>query len=396
MLFIVVAYGIIYLNTNNVEDLIVIEENRISQFELTYKENLELIDTGNFNEDEVTEMKRYNNYLQSEIDDAKQRIKGFQEKSWEKILEPQIEVDNQWLRESKGLPKNETGTGQSPFTLESNLERNKLILERGIDPIFPIDLTLTIHENRKYETPKDEELWKGRTSKYSSTGLYFIYMLSGLFFTVTGVIFFLFLIGDIVTKEGYGRNGPIHFLYTQPVRRRKVLMGKFLTVLLVTGTALIAMFGFSLLLGTVFDRFGDGNYPILIYGADFTLTFMNLSTFLIKTTGLFFMILVFSNSLLFLFSILTRNTLAAIGVTVGIILIGIKMSTHSHLSKAAQYLPFSYFSAEKVVTNETAALMENFNITFTSGILVLGTYSIIILLISYALYLSKVIVTDSV
>src|SRR5699024_4158669 len=101
---------------------------------------------------------------------------------------------------------------------------------------------------------------------------------------------------------------------------------------------------------------------------------------------LFLMVLLFAYALLFLSSILTKQTLGAVGGTIIIILAGMMLSGQTFFSKLAAYFPFSYFSVGKVVTKEVAVTIANFQLTFTTGMIVLPIYSILILLLSFTLF----------
>ena len=73
----------------------------------------------------------------------------------------------------------------------------------------------------------EEELVIKYSNKYSSTGIYYLKSAWSPLFGIFGAVFFLFLFGDIVTKEGIGRNGPINLLHTQPIQREDLVSKLF-------------------------------------------------------------------------------------------------------------------------------------------------------------------------
>lgn len=233
--------------------------------------------------------------------------------------------------------------------------------------------------------PGLEESIKKFSTKYSSAGVFYLYHLFGILFGVFGAGFFIFLFGDIITREGIGANGSIHLLHTQPIRRRDIYVSKYVVIVIATFLFLLGISILSLSLGTIFDRFGDWNYPVLIYGEEYTFHFMNMGTFLGKSVILFGMILLFCYSLLFLFSIAVRKSVIAIGLVLITIALGINMSGESTLSTIAHYIPFHYFSVSKVVSNELAVSMQNFNFSFSTGVVSLAVSSIGALLAAYLL-----------
>ena len=151
-----------------------------------------------------------------------------------------------------------------------------------------------------------------------------------------------------------------------------------LSIFILIGTSVT-----SLALGTIFDSFGYWNYPVLIYGEDYSHSFMNMSTFIIKSALFFLMILLFCYSILFLYSILTKKASTALVLTVATFILGIKFSGESALISIAPFIPFHYFSVPKVITMELAASLENFNFTFSNGLLTLGISSIMIFIATY-------------
>ncbi|MBP1970004.1 hypothetical protein J2Z83_002112 [Virgibacillus natechei] len=95
------------------------------------------------------------------------------------------------------------------------------------------------------------------------------------------------------------------------------------------------------------------------------------------------MVLLFCYSLLFLFSIITKMALLAVGLTIATIFIGIQWSGQFTLSAFAPYIPFHYFSVSEIITNELAVTLDNYNFSYTTGLIVLSMYSIIIFLLTY-------------
>ena len=316
------------------------------------------------------------------------KLNALRENDWTKLLELAIAKD-EYNHSRYTRDEYYTSSWATPFTTETRLAEYRWLLEREIAPVLRYDYWshMTAYDLHFPIEGMSEEEHKALivkfSTKYSSTGMYYLNHLFRLLFGVSGAILFLFLFGDIVTKEGLGRNGPIHLLQTQPIRRDKVLLSKFLTVLLSSVFILVGTSIFSLILGTVFDWFGYWNYPVLIYGEEYAYSFMNMSTFILKSAFLFFMILLFCYSILFLYSILTKRASIALGLTIATIIMGIKLSQESILSSLAPYIPFHYFSVPQVVTMELAVTLKNFDFSYTNGLIAFGVSSFIILAVTY-------------
>lgn len=386
-LLIVVYYVFVHMNTIRTEDLIRETESDIHRDEQPIQELRDAVNSGEIEGN--NQIKEDIEFWEQFVSEHKVKLKGYEKEDWATLLKLEIEnVDHDY---ESNLYKREYYSSSWPtlFTQETRLEQNKWLRDKKIVPVLPINLYswLTVYDVVFTVSNGPEEIFKDlvekHSKKYSSTGVYYLNHVFGLLFGVLGAGFFLFLFGDIVTKEGLGRNGSIFLLQTQPIHRSKIVVSKFITVLILSALILIGTGIISLLLGTVFDRFGDWNYPVLIYGEEYMHSFMNMGTFLIKSMGLFFMILVFCFSLLFLFSVLTKKALIALGLTLVTLFMGIRLSEESVLSSFAPYVPFHYFSAPQVVSMELAATLKNFSFTFTNGLAVLGVGSAILLAVTY-------------
>lgn len=386
-LFIVVYFVFVHMNTIRTEDLIRETEGNIHFEEQHVQELKDAIDSGEIETDD--QIKDDIDFWENFTGEKKALLKGYEDENWATLLK--LEIEDVADDYESNLYKREYYTSSWPtlFTQETRLEQNKWLRDNKIVPVLPIDYHswLTVYDVVFAVENGPEEFFKDyveeHSKKYSSTGVYYLNHVFGLLFGVLGVGFFLFLFGDIVTKEGLSRNGPINLLQTQPIHRRKIVVSKFITVLLLSALILIGTGIISLLLGAIFDRFGDWNYPVLIYGEEYMHSFMNMSTFLIKSMVLYFMVLVFCFSLLFLFSILTKKALIALGLTLVTLFMGIRLSEESVLSSFAPFVPFHYFATPQVVTMELAATLENFSFTFTNGLVVLGISSAVLMLVTY-------------
>ncbi|MBP1970005.1 ABC-type transport system involved in multi-copper enzyme maturation permease subunit [Virgibacillus natechei] len=140
--------------------------------------------------------------------------------------------------------------------------------DKNIQPILPLGINswITVYDIDFGVHSWVEEFVKDRSTKYSSSALYFLHHFFQMLFGLIGPVFFLLLLGDTVTKEGLGRNGPIHLLRTQPIHRYKILLSKLFAGLAATVLVLLGTSLFAILIGTIFDRFGSWDYPVLIYG----------------------------------------------------------------------------------------------------------------------------------
>lgn len=276
-------------------------------------------------------------------------------------------------------------TYPTPFTIFSGIDQTRWMVERSIHPIFPTDSYswLSLYDE-EFNDPIVKDIVLGRSQKYSSSGIYFVYHLFGYGFGFIGLLFFLLLFADILAKEGFGRNGPIQLLRTVPVRRSTFWISKAFIV--IGGSFLviccIAIVGISL--GTLFNRFGDWDYPILIYGPDRGYSFLPVIEFLGKSLLLFLLVLALNFTLLFLFSILTNRAILAIGLTVIAIIIGQTLTDQASLLSWVHWLPFHYIEVYPILSGEYAIKTDNPLFTYQQAILSLSLSTLILLFITFS------------
>lgn len=336
-----------------------------------------------------------NHQLKQEIEISKkvvtrdqEAIQAYREQDWITILNQEIELGEAG---NVGDRMMQYSTHPTTFTADTYLDYQLWLRDKQIQPILHNDsFSWVTAYDIDFGHPSVEEFIKQRSDKHSATGTYYLNHLFTLLFGLVGPILFILLFGDVLTKEGLSRNGSIHLLRTQPISPHKVIWSKLIATIIVTGSIFIGIGLVSILIGTLFDRFGDLDYPVLIYGESRTYHFIEMGTFLLKVAFLSLMVLLFCYSLLFLFSLITRRAILTVGLTIGVILMGIKVSEELIQTTFSPYLPFTYFSVPEIVTNELAATVNSFEFSFGTGLIVLSIYSIIIYLLAYLVYIIQI------
>ncbi|MDQ0160807.1 hypothetical protein [Alkalibacillus salilacus] len=266
--------------------------------------------------------------------------------------------------------------------MESNLERNKLILEKEVKPIFPTGFSTTVYD--QFDSERSQEAAEMKAEKFSASALYFQKKLSDMAFNALGVLFLILIVVDITTKEGFRKDGPINLLYTQPINQLSLFLNKFMAGVIIILITLSSVMIISTALGFIFDRFGDWNFPILRYEEGELYSFINLGTYLVQALTLFVCILIFSFTIYFLMSLMTNHLLVGLMCTLVIYLLGSGMTEIAFFADYAQWNPFSYYSVASIVTQEQAAISGNWELTFRHGTLTLSLSSLVILTIMLA------------
>lgn len=376
-------YAYIYANTLSVETIISRQQETIFMTEQTISEMKKKLEDG-IEEEGVSEeeIASYEQFL------AKDQaiLNALEQKNWVDyfaLLSKEFEGIVQAAKSTLIEPTFNKYIWPTPYTTIALEDKYQWMQNYDIEPVFPIDWSswMTAYDE-EFKDPLIEDIVTTNNNKHSSTGLYFSFELFGYLLSLFGVIYFIFLFSDIVTKEGYYRNGPIHLLRTQPIKRYQILFVKLVTILILSIVIIALVWGLAMLLGIAFNSSGHWYYPVLIYGADYQLTFMAMGQFLLRSFGLFLMLLLFSYSLLFLFSVVTNRAIFALGLTIITLFLGIQLSAQSFTFTFTQWLPFHYFNVFQIVTNEYALVHDQFSITYVNGIISLLLVSGIVLLLT--------------
>lgn len=335
-----------------------------------------------------------NHSLQIELDgqiDFKenliQQLDAFENEDWSSYFSKLATSSKEMMLESKRQLTQinyNSYLWPTPFTFISLYELYSWLEKYSIEPILPIhNFSWKTAYDKEFENQIVENFVMKSSTKYSSKGIYFTYEVLKIFLSWTGVILFIFLFADVITKEGYQKNGPIHLLKILPIKRYKILLTKFTLLITSNITTLLGLIIFSLGLGIIFNGLGNWRYPILIYSESKELFFIGIGTYLGKCLLLFIFFMLFTNSLLFFYSILTNRTILVLGFTILTLIVGLALSLQEIFLPITQFLPFHYIDVFTIVSNEYALQHNLFSIHFSNGLITLAAWSILILLLTF-------------
>lgn len=326
-------------------------------------------------------------FTHGQTEDLKRELQALLEKDWNYLYEQELKShEEDYFRVSDPYYRHRNYSRfPSDFLIMYHYEELLWLQDRNIEPVFPIHYfgKNSIYDFL-YDDPTVGDVHESMSNKYSTKSIFFIYKFFHIFLSVAGIIFCLFFFGDIITKEKLNAYGPINFLYTQPISRRAIYISKFLTVLLISCFLFIGIILLSLILGSIFNGLGAWDYPILVYQPDKKFILIPILFFLIKALVLFFSLLLFAYSLQFFFSLVIKRTIFSLGITLGILILGITFSGEP-TTLMSSYNPFQYFNVFDVVSKKTAAIYENFHLNWKRGILSSMMISALLMIGSYPL-----------
>lgn len=382
ILFVCIYFIYSHINAYTVEDYIDGHEQIIAGL---YSQIEELENSGADDEEVVEEIEFWLEFI--EIHET--LAEAAKNEDWKTIIEYELGHAEDYVMTSPSQKQDNIYTWPTHFTMEAHYEKLKWMYERNIRPVFQLGEEITAYD-RAFQDDEFQKIAEFFHYKTDTSSIYFLYHLLRWSLGIGGVIFFLFLFGNILTREGLSRSssGPMNLLDTQPIPRGKVLLSKFITLLGFTLIILIAAVLFGGLLGLIFDRFGDWDYPVLVYEPDFSLHLINMGDYILQALLLFFILLVFTYSWLFFYSILLKRTFAAIMFSLLTIVLGVVWSGMEAVKEnpLAAYNPFNYFQVNEVIIMEKAWEVNNYNITLGNGISSLIISSLLLFLISFLIF----------
>uniref|UniRef100_UPI0013EC0A7F hypothetical protein n=1 Tax=Gottfriedia acidiceleris TaxID=371036 RepID=UPI0013EC0A7F len=289
------------------------------------------------------------------------------------------------------------------FTIDVSIAEKKWLMEHDIQPVFSGDFVPTIFTNNSALEKDGSNKWLEMNQKLDNSGLYTLYVFFKDYFYLVPICLFILLFGSGFAIER-GKKNTLYFLKTQPIDTKQIFIGKILNS---TNFSLLNSIGlvlFVLIIGMLFNRFGDWEYPILFYdhpkiaiSSNYTgnisyggngFHFIPLGVNIVQSLVLLICLLLFTIALSHLISLLFKNSLAVFATTTLTLLIGYIVSTKVIINFA--YLsPFTYFNIAKITNGELSILLDQPSISIQIGCTNLFLSTIILVIIGYLLISRK-------
>lgn len=337
---------------------------------------------------------------QKRIDTITDGIEGYQIGNWEPFYDQQlfyVKLVNGDFDEQLHFIDHNFG---QQFQYEVSIEEKKWLKEKEISPLFPGNFRLTIHDEYP-DNPQGEinrQNWKEKNYKINASGLYSVFHFFEQYIFIVLLLLCLFLFGAGMSSE-QGKKKTLYFLQTQPIARKSLFLGKTIFASLGTIVSILGIVSFIILLGTIFNRFGDWHYPILHYdtlgesaSANYTgiitdfhnygFHFIPLGNYLIECLFLLVLITFFTIVLANFLSLFIQNQFAVMFISIIILLFGHFVSVE-YLSEFSYLSPFTYFDIIKVSNGEMATLLNQSLINSYMGYLILLLATLLLVLLGY-------------
>lgn len=330
--------------------------------------------------DQIEKLEKMIDSFWEELEHVKTVIAAYKANDWQTLQAHQLNS----VEHTQSIYSETEGTKKiSPFSFEVSIAEKEWLMTHNIQPVFAGNFIPTIYDEW-HDEPESQKDWEKRNRKVDASGLFSLYFYFTHYFYLIPILLFLFLVGGGLASEK-GKKPTIRLLKTQPITEQAILFGKGIQA---TFFMLFSSLGLILVVvgtGTLFNRFGDWDYPVLRYvSKKFMETteytgirtfeggghFVALGDYLIDNFVLFLCATLFLLSLSLLLSVFLNHPMTVLGTTLLLSIIGYLLSEQG-LVDQAHLSPFMYLNLPKVVNGEFSALLNNPNLTLQTGVFVL-------------------------
>ncbi|MGE7767210.1 hypothetical protein [Peribacillus sp. NPDC096540] len=340
-------------------------------------------------------LKKTEAYGTKMIEKNKESIASYEQGDWRPL------VDYQLFKNRAANGDIDTGqlvidykTELGRFSIDASVAEKEWLIELDIRPIFSGEYVRTIF----WDGDLKNDVLKAN-QKIDNSGLYSLYYFFENYLYLILIFPFLFLFGSGLAGER-GKKYTLNFLKTQPIKERDISAGKTLTAVILSMVSCATLCLFVVLIGTLFNRFGDLKYPVLYYdhpsiveSVSYTghvsknggFHFLALGNYLWESMFLLFLILLLILVLSNFLSIFLKNAFTIFITTIVIITLGFLVSTKM-LTDYSYLSPFTYFDIPKVVNGELAMVLNQPGIHVQTGFYVLIASTVSILIAGYLSY----------
>ncbi|WHY59862.1 ABC transporter permease subunit [Cytobacillus firmus] len=349
-----------------------------------------------------------NTILQNEeerLKKIKKSIEGYSKDNLKPLLDYQLfelQAANGEFDSSRFIQSQVKQLGQ--FTIDASLAEKRWLIDNQVDPVFSGIYNPTIFMNWTFEQKEQtKEEWIEQNKKIDNSGLFSLYYyLEQNFYYV--MVVFVFLLGSGFTIERNKRY-TINFLRTQPISAKHIYLGKIISSSIIFFLSWTILLFIILLVGTIAGGIGNWYYPVIYYDSVAEVISSNYSGhspvgwntgFHLDTMGNYVMSNYLLISLVFVFlivlsifiSLFLKNTFSVFAVSGIITVLGLVFSSKM-MPSIAHLLPFIYLTPTKIINGEISVKLNNPYVDLTTGILILTTSTLLIVLLGYLILKKK-------
>ena len=325
--------------------------------------------------------------LNQSIAFAKDKVDDYQKKL--KKLEPGTESYNynlqcleeqkEWLKlyETK-LNSYKEKDSQAYYTAAKQLDKIFYDIDYEVDPSSDSleykRLDMEYSQYMKKHNLAIDDRWGG------FQGFSFMAFIIGNYMPIMLAILLIFVLSNLYCASNIDRMD-IHKLL--PMSRGKRQLSRLLSSLIIGITILLGLSLFCVLLGGIFHAFGNFEIPILTYTLEGASSFVSFASVLLPLLVLTVLSILLIINIIAFFSTFLKRNIVCLLFSLAVILGGMWVTSNIvPLYDVAHLFPITYFNSLQVISGEMMFTLENANINFINGIIVL-TISNLVLMAAY-------------
>lgn len=199
------------------------------------------------------------------------------------------------------------------------------------------------------------------------------------------------VVADLVSSEASG--GTIKLLLTRPVKRWKILLSKYIAMLLSVSFIVLSLVFLSYLISGAVFGYSGWNLPLLtgfaVHGEELDTTNVHLLSqwkYLLIELGLAWFVAIVVGTLTFMLSVLMRSTAAVMGIMLAALISGAILSNMVSSWKSAKYLFMVNLRLTDYISG-TAPPIDGMTLGFSMS--VLAIWGIAALFISFLVFTKR-------
>lgn len=266
-----------------------------------------------------------------------ERLAAYQKKDYNEYLRKEIEINEDEIQNKK----NGTAIGGRDIEdLENENKINKILIDENLKPI---------------------------NQNVSMEGFNFIRLLGTSPIAIIFMIVIITLTAGIISSE-YD-HGTWKLLFTQPISRWKIIVGKWISALIINILVITVIPTIYFLVLGIVNGFGAISYPVQ-YLIDGTVQYVPIASFILKEIFMAFITIVFLTTFSLFISRLNKTTTGAVSVSI-IISVALYMLSSSGILKQFNIInPFSYVDISNVLSGTLETIVIFPILQFSSAYLI--------------------------
>lgn len=269
---------------------------------------------------------------------------------------------------------------ESKLTLQNEIYANTLAYKKegGDFPLSDKEIRESIAMNEKLL----KEGIPPEHAVYSMALPNFMKQIVDLFIHFGAFILLILIIGESLSGEY--ENHSINQLFTQPLKKTKIIMSKFWSAVLLYIVMLGVVLSSALLIGFAFGKKGSFNYPVLLEKNN-AIEFTTISSYMTKGLLIVSVAIIMVIALYLLYSLLFKQTLATLAVLLLTLAAGYFISTF------VTWGPFSWFNPFANLLPSNMILLQNDHLWYQAIPVTLGVAVVLYILASRKIHTSKIV-----